>query len=247
MKILWFGNSSDQRGRVEDGVMTHNVLARELEAATGELVEIVVRPIWPNGRMVSYIERCLDEVQPDIVMLRANTFWFGYESIPLRLNRWFGPAAKPLRKMGLGGASSSWLGERAVFHWTRDALHGLIGGDTYFTPEVLIERQTAAIRAVVRREGVAAVIHGPSGRKPLHRSRKANERIEVKRKKVHAALKELCEESHLPYISSEEARYLQGEAWSSLGDRLHGDAASLRRRADEDFEPLMEAWRQVRG
>jgi hypothetical protein len=246
MKVLWLGNSTDQRGRIADTDMRSNVVAHELEAATGEPVEMVVRSIWPNERLVGLVERWMDEEAPDIVMLRTVAFWFNYESVPLRVDRLLGPLGKPLKNAGMGMAKSSWIGERAIFHWLRRWTLRLIGGDTYFTPDEVIERQSAAIRAIVRREGVGLVAYLPKARTDYYPSAKAKARAEARRRKVHDALAQLCEELHVPYLGSVQPRYLTEKA-TTVGDRLHPDAEEHRRRASEELPYVLEAWRQVQG
>ena len=246
MKVLWLGNSSDQRGRIADADMRANVVARELEAAAGEPVELVVRPIWPDENLPGLVERWMDEVEPDLVMLRTVSFWFNYESVPLRIERLLGPVGKPVKDAGLGLAKTSWLGERALYHWLRRWAQRTIGGDTYFTPDEVIQRQSAVIRAIVRREGVALVANLPKGRADYYPSARIKRRAEVRRRKVHGALARLCDELHVPYHGSEHASYLT-ETPTTVGDRLHGDAAEHRRRADDDLPHMLEAWRQLRG
>ena len=234
MKILWLGNSSDQRGRIADAHMRSNLLAKGFEQATGEPVEVVVKSIWPNEQLLPLVERWMDEEQPDIVMLRTVSFWFNYESVPLRLERLLGPLGKPVKDAGLGMAKSSWLGERAFFHWLRRWSQRTIGGDTYFTPDEVIERQSAVIRAIVRREGVALVAYLPKARADYYPSARIKRRAEARRRKVHDALARLCDELHVPYHGSSHALYLT-ETPTTVGDRLHGDAAEHGRRAHEDL------------
>jgi hypothetical protein len=226
--------------------MRSNLIARQMEEATGEPVDIVVKAIWPNERLLDLVEQWMEEEQPDIVMLRTVSFWFNYESVPLRVERLLGPIGRPVKDAGLGLAKSSWLGERAVFHWLRQWAQRTIGGDTYFTPEQVIERQSAVVRAIVRREGVGLVAYLPKARSDYYPSAKIKRRAEERRRKVHDALARLCEELHVPYHGSGHALYLT-ETPTTVGDRLHGDASEHRRRAHEDLPYLLGAWEKLRG
>ena len=244
MKVLLLGNSSEFYGEIAESDRRASKAARALEEAFGEPVEMIVRRIWPTPVLPEKLEGWLAEMEPDIVFLNVIAYWFNYQSVPLKFERVLGRLGRPVRAAGIKAAQTPWIGHTRVFHWTRRRLQKAIGGETFFTPEQVIDVVSACIRVVVRREHCALVVKGPrsSGDYALQRGW-----AEERRLKVHRALASLCEDLHVDYVGAEVPRYLTEPDIERLGDRLHRGTAGHARSADEIAGILEAAWNRQRA
>ena len=103
MKLLFLGNSNDIP-RHKGNPTRASAVATALEAATGQPVELVIKPIWPDELLPGRIERWMRDEHPDLVFFSVPGFWFLYESVPVRLKRRWGAPGRWLARLGFAAA-----------------------------------------------------------------------------------------------------------------------------------------------
>lgn len=247
MKILRLGTSEDLPGRVPENALAYRIVEERLRHATGEPVETVVKAVWPAEALPPIVERWLATVQPDLVYLKVAAFWFAYESVPLKLERMFGRAGKPLAAAGLRAASTPWLAHNGAFRAGRRLAQRTIGGATHFTPDEVVERVGACICSIVRAESVGLAVRGPQAFADFSASDAARARAEQRRQHVHRALRDLCRESRVEYVGFNQPVYRTTARPRLLADDLHRDAAGKLADAEMESEVLLRVWLQTRG
>src|SRR5215207_8704163 len=109
MKVLVLGNSANDQPELAADSFWHAIAAREIEARTGESVEMVLRRAWPNETFPAVVARWVAEERPDVVYLTVIAFWYCYESVPVRLERRLGRAGTPLRNVGIKVSQVPWF------------------------------------------------------------------------------------------------------------------------------------------
>jgi hypothetical protein len=243
VNLLFLGSSNDVGQWFEAGAKRHEILRERLEAEFGEPVEVIVKSIWPDERMVSVIGHWLDETETDAIYLNVTSYPFVYESLPLRLRRVLGPLGPAVGDAGLRFADSKRWAHNAVFRTVRRWGQATIGGDTHFTCDEVIERFSEVIRLIARREGACLIVKGPKGAVQTGITLREQRRKEAKRLYVHHALQGLCERLHIDYIGREtplwRARLSRGV---TAGDGLHANAAGHADLADGVFKSVRAAW-----
>lgn len=245
MKVLILGNSNDTGNFVPESARRHVHMRDLLADEFGVPVEIVVRNVWPNDRMVDYVVQGVEEIQPDMVYVNVTNYPFSYESTPLKVKRIFGKVGgEALGDAGLRAADSRKWSHNALFRGIRRFAQTTIGGDTHFTPEEVADRYERLIRTLLREEGMVVAVKGPLG-KSRKTTARATARAEKRRQVVHRRLQLLCEQLHVFYVGSERPYHDVRPApkGTRVGDGLHSNAAGHRLSADEHFENVRDAWR----
>ena len=245
VQVLLLGNSQDLGEWFSGGPKRHEIAAERLSAEFGEPVEIILKPYWPTDRMPEMTERWITETRPDMMYINVTAFPFAYESLPLRCKRVLGRFGPAIGNAGLRFADSKRWSHNALFRTARRYGQALIGGDTHFTCEEVVERTSATIRAAIRHENVFLVVEGPLGRGEPELTRRQRERKERRRLQVHSALRDLCNELHVHYIGSDEPlppgrQHVRGE---TVGDGTHFNAEGHARLAEDLTANLSQAWR----
>ncbi len=245
MKLLVLGNSNDTGAWVDPSARRHVQLGERLASEFGMPVEVVAKSTWPNDRMVPYVERVLDEVEPDMVFLNITTFPFAYESTPLRVKRVLRRVGgEPVGDAGMRLAGSKRWSHNAVFRTLRKLGKATVGGDTHFTTDEVVDRYGELIRLLARREGMAISVKGPFGRGRPGITKRERERHEARRQRVHVPLQALCRQLHVPYTGS-DAPYWQVQPRPkglTVGDGTHANEAGHVYLADDHFGPLRAGW-----
>lgn len=246
MKVLILGNSNDTGTFVPESAKRHVHMREMLAEEFGVPVEIVVRNVWPNERMVDYVVKGVEEIQPDMVYVNVTNYPYSYESTPLKVKRIFGKVGgEKLGDAGLRAADSRKWSHNAVFRGMRRAAQATIGGDTHFTPEEVIDRYQRLIRALLRQEGMVVAVKGPMGKSKKATAR-ATARAERRRQIVHTSLRQFCQQLHVFYLGSDLPYHdikPTGKG-TRVGDGLHSNPEGHRISADEHFEVVRDAWRK---
>ena len=153
MRILRLTNSNDFAGDVSDSDRSYRAVEAAMEAAFGEPVETIRKVIWPADDLPDIVERWVGEYRPDIVLLKPNSFWYAYESVPARVGRklgWLGRAGQSVGDSGFRAARQPWLAYNPVFRKFRYIAQATIGGDTHLPVEYCLANMEAVIRRVLR-------------------------------------------------------------------------------------------------
>ena len=244
MKLLFLGNSNEFYGDLAGEDRRAARVARSLEAALGEPVDVTVRQIWPTDSLPGRLEAWMDELEPDIVYLNVVSFWFVYQSVPLRFERRFGRIGRPLKSAGIRASQVPWLGHTSAFHWVRRQSQKLIGGATFFEPDDIVAVMSDCIRVATRHEQAMLVVKGPRSRTAHNVTERSRAWAEDRRRRVHNALSALCGSLHVEYVGSERPRYLTEPGSPTLGDRLHSGSEGHSSSGDEIAGLLAAAWQR---
>lgn len=243
MRVLKIATSDAFAGDTPDELRTEAVSDLLMEAVTGEPFETVVKSHMPSPSLPGAVERWLDRHNPDIVFIFPNLFFVNYESTPVKLQRKFGRASKPIVGLGLAAGGNQWLNRRRWFRTARRGVKRLLGGEPYFEPEAAVACYEAVAAKVLQREGVSLAIGLPAsaGQPDWMDEGRADARYRV----LHRGLSELCAKAHAPYYGYERpARTHDLERYLDP-DGLHGASRAKTLSAVTHSYPLVEAWRSM--
>ncbi len=247
MKVLRLGNSEDVRDDIPVEKRAYTIAARRLEEACGQPVETIPRVIWPESHLPELVGEWLDRYEPDIVFLKVTWYWYGYESVPRRIERKLGKAGRPIANASLKAAEMSWLSTTRPFKFGRRMAHRLIGGDTQFPPEQVVSVVEATIRAVLAKEGVGLVVKGTGGgRAPEGALADYFEAFVRRRDMVEGSIKRFCEGLGVVYIAH-ETPVIPNDPELKRGDGVHRGTAGHMSMGSHEGEGLVLAWRAMVG
>ena len=252
MRVLVLGNSNDTGDWIDPTARsTADILAELLTLEFGRPVEVVARNTWPNEKFTAYVERLVSETEPELVYVNVTPVPFSYESVPLRVRRVLGKLGTPIGDAGMRVAGSQRWSHNALFRTVRTWAQALIGGDTHFTCEEVIERYSEAIRRCLRQESIVVAVSGPLGRQmgQAKPSRRARDRQEARRQQVHRALRDLCLRLNVHYEGSDEPywRVAPAARGTLAGDGMHSNEAGQYRLAYDHSRTITAAWREQFG
>ncbi len=239
-------STSDEIQRLA-GDRAAQIVERRLAEAVGQPVETVVRRPWPDERLPGLLQRWMERESPDFVFLKINGYWFNYESVPLRLERRLGRLARPLASVGRRSAEIGWLARQRPYRFLRRFLLGVIGGDTYFATDEVIQRMEQCIRLVLQKEDVLLVVRSSEGRTYTQLPPKSAARYAARLSKVNGALRQVCESLHVPYLG--EGTVLdEAQVQEKLGaDRFHRGTEGNEIAGSEEAEAFIKLWRAAQA
>jgi hypothetical protein len=247
MKVLRFGTSQDFVD-VAPEFSYENQLRKALEAELGEPFEVVTKRAWPTERLPGLLRQWMEEEQPDVVMMNAISFWFMYPSVPLKLKRKYGRTGVKLGDAGLGMANIPWLAHNPVFHAGRKLATRLIGGETHFTADQVVDVLSACVKEAIRQEGVVVYVAGPAGIAAYaDHTRRAMDEMETRRQYVTERLAAMCAQYRVSFRRYERPTYETGEAPIAGRDRLHTGAEGNAVLVGFHVQAVAEAIRAARG
>lgn len=243
MRILRLTNSSDTHSGVVAELRAPAVTERVVGLATGEHTETMIRAIWPTADLPGRVDRWIEAFQPDIVFVRATSFWCTYESVPLRLEHRLGRVGKPLAGAGLRLGDRPWLIDRRAFKLARLAVLRTIGGDPHFTPRQVSSVLGEVLRRAISRESTIAVVRGPAQFHNSAGTRAGFRRAQTRLRELDALTAETCRRLHIRYISA--AGTNDGPSFR-LGDDLHDTEAAHRIMGELEGGVIAEEWLAAR-
>lgn len=228
------------RGNIPAGQLYPAAIQRSIQDAIGEPVEIVARALWPNPGVNLVVRKWLDELEPELVTFSISSFWFLYESTPVRVERRFGGPGRFISQKSQQVAATPWLAHNRVFQWGRKRTQRVLGGRAWFEPEDVIARATEVIREVLQREGGYLVVTGPGSGERWAQTPAAKARAAARQQTVDSALATFCRHHHVEYVASSELAAFRDPRPPSLqGDQLHLDREGHRRVAERYHEVVM--------
>ncbi|MGE0599411.1 MAG: hypothetical protein AB7J35_06790 [Dehalococcoidia bacterium] len=244
MKILFLGNSSDTGGWVDQSASRVSIMSERLGAEFGEQPEFVVKNCWPNERMVSLIERWMEESQPDYVVLNIASYSFTYESTPLKVRRIFGKLGQPVGDAGMRLSQSRRWTHNIAFRTMRRIGQATFGGDTHVSTEDAAARYSEVIRLILRKEGVLLAVKGPVGRGHPGLTKRQAKRHEARRQFVHQRLRELTTQLKVPYFGVDEPWWKTHHRRRNtrVGDGVHANEAGHVILADDYYPFIRDTW-----
>lgn len=248
MKILRLSDSDDI-GEVREAQRGFRVVERVLAEATGEPVETLVRVIWPSPALPDLVEGWVDRYQPDLVIFKANGYWYVYRSVPLQIRRRLAVVGGPIGTAAAWAGKTRWLARRRAFKATRGFLVRTLGGASYFEPEQVIETMTECVRRIARREHIGIVVRTPIiGWLELpYLSARQREVMCARLAVVESAAAALCDSVHAIHVGRDPygPLPLAGEIYEA--DGLHLNAATQEWYARQEAEALLAVWRSQKG
>ena len=249
MRYLRLSTSDDLLATVADHERGFRAVEQALATEAGEPVETMVREIWPDPHLPDVVETWLSRFEPDVVSLKVSSFWFTYESVPLRLRQlgMLGPVGGRIADVGLRSAATPWIGNSRPFDVVRNLARRVVGSAIYFTPDQVIGVMDGCLRRIVRHEGAVVAVRGPLIAETRGCDRKLVGRGEQRRRQVDRAMAALCTDLHLHYTGRQAAPpFDQVKRWRGP-DRMHMTAEGHRRAGMEEAEAMLRAWRHARG
>lgn len=240
MKLLFLGNSNDTAGAGRGAGRAAGV-ARALEQEFGEPVELEVRPVWPTEALPGLVEKWLHRYEPDMVFISIPGYWFLYESVPLKLQRRWGPPGRWLARIGFAAADNPAIAGRGPFHALRWLAVRTVGGVTHFEPEQLMDVVEPIMRTVVRTESTALVVRPPNASAGWYTSSFRRRWRDQREARLMSSLTRLCDELHVP--RSADDRALAPDETRTHGDRNHREGEAMEFLIKTDAEACIAAWR----
>jgi len=250
VRILGLLNSNIHGGdaRLAEDVLFPSRMRGPLAAALGEPVEITAKVAWPTANLPRVAARWVSEIHPELIVFPISSFWFLYESVPVRLERELGLVGRFIAAGSLKAAATPWLAHNSPFQSFRRGVQRRVGGKSYFEPAQVIDVATATIRSLVREERAYLVVIGPSGGDDWATDAPSARRIEARRAQVDDAMAKLCRSLHVEYWDGSAMSRMRGMQPRSLqGDRLHLDAEGHRRTAEQFLDPIAALCRRAQA
>jgi len=240
MRILGLLNSNVHGGpaNLPREELFPSAMQAPLGKAIGEPVEVTARAIWPTPALPAAVAKWMDEVNPELVVFPIGSFWFLYESTPVRIERRLGGPGHWINRRAQRVAATPWLAHNSAFQWSRKKTQRALGGDAWFEPEDVVAVAKEVIRTVLRYEGSYLVVMGPGGGQKWAADDGARERLARRQELVDDALARFCAELKVEYWDRNRKKVeLPPSGGSSLqGDDLHLDVEGHRQTASRYFE-----------
>lgn len=229
MKVLFLGTSHvEPRGGVRSEQVAANVTAERVRE-TGAPFEIINRKMWPTKDLPERVATWMAEVEPDMVIVAINDFWYNHESAPRHLERRYGPAGRFVSRWAKKAARTPWLSYNPVFQKSRRFAEERLGGETPFTPEHVVETVELLLRMVVRGERATPLVIGP----PPGDFEEVSERSQAwrlkRRRKVNDSVASLCKTLHIVHFDMDSEAMRTLPVATTIGDGLHRDAGGHQR------------------
>jgi len=229
-------NATGGRAKISQEELFQNLFGRALEQFIKEPVEVMARPLWPNPGTHRVVRRWLEEFQPELVSFYVSSFWFLYESTPVRIERRLGRPGRWISQQSQKAAATPWLAHNRVFQWGRKQTQKVVGGQAWFEPDEVIARSIEIIREVLQSEGAYLVVIGPAGGNNWARNEAHLETIVARRNTVDRALASFCKNHHIEYLSvADQEAMMDSRPVSLQGDELHLDEQGHRQVAERYF------------
>jgi hypothetical protein len=246
MKILRIATSADWWPGVPEEERAPTLLARRLEEEAGEPVEQVLHSIWPKASSLEKLEGWLTDFDPDIVLLRANPFWYCFESPALLLERKGGPAGRWASGLILRAGRKPAIASSAPFKALRKMGVKAAAPAYYHEPEYVIDWMEQWLRTILRHELVVPVAAGSSISKYWEPDAASDARVEARRIEFNLMLQDLCERLHVICDAPVEGSVPKGKQYLA-SDGLHPNAEAQRLIAEAEYPFYRRAWQQLRN
>lgn len=234
MTLLVLGNSAFlPRKGLKDSELPQNRPDASVDAAIGGELARIVKIAWPTPKLPELVTAWIDETKPDAILFVINEFWFNYRSVPELVSRKFGPFGLPISRVGSWAGRNPRLAYSRAFQRARKFTEEKVGADAHFEPDEVIAVSLDVLRRITRAEGPVPLVLGPMGSLDALLPLKLRAEGEQRRVKVHQALKQFCDASHIEYwgldsrIAEERPKGL-----SKLADGIHSDSAGMKTSLD---------------
>lgn len=251
MKVMILTNSDVNGGGLLPVAETWpSLIEPRLSEAIGEPVTCFARAPWPTPDLPSIVERWVQQEKPEVAVYGVNSFWYLYESIPLRIGPKLGPFGDRFTRASLRAADSPILAHnrpyRAVRKWAQDH----IGGAPHFTTREVIDVSKATIRVLMRDEDRVIMMRVPTRGTNYDYGKRSRAEKPRKIAEVHDALRDFCAQNHLIFGEPAAPRDPEQRKRERAADGVHNNREGQKSSADRWFArilPLVQQAKQNRG
>ena len=243
IRVLRLGSSLDVAGELPQGTRAWEVAERLLAESAGRPVSTVVKPVWPSAQVPKLLERWLDEIQPDIVLAVISSYWVETEVIANRVRR-LPKVGRKIESVSKQAANKPALADSRAYLLGRRVLLRTVGGAVNFTPAQIEEHVESWLRAILRRESVAAAVAGTPFSPDTLATKRAQRRASVRKDELRARLQRVCAQLDVPCHMPAHAP----DAFDPrlrLNDRVHFNEIAHARMGEIDAAAMAEAWERV--
>ncbi len=246
IRVLRLTNSDDFNADIPPELRAGAIADRMLKEATGQEVETLSRHIWPTPALPGLIARWVEQHEPDLVFIRIASYWFTYESVPLKIERALGPWSKRLTKVGNRAAESRVIGHSRAFKLLQKGMLRTIGGATLLTADETVAATESYLRPILAREGVGVVVRGPRTPFGMLRSKAGMRKSEQRRQYVNRRLAALCEKYHVTFTAFETLDEVTNPA-HRLADLVHASESGQQQVGAMEGKALVREWERIQS
>jgi hypothetical protein len=242
MRVLRFGTSNDDAGALPLERRGWRLAEGTLAEALGEQVETILKRAWPDERFPNFIDKCIRECQPDMVVLQVNNFWYGHESAPLWFERRLGRAGAALNSAALHIGKSAWMADNRWVQMVNRRVLAVLPKATHFTISEVATAMEAAMRRVTTHESIVLLVRGNENWAVMPMATRGfNRRNAARNAAMSNAMRGLCERMRVPYF--ERPVVPAGELETQNGAGFHNNEEGERQLGAFDAEAMLTAWR----
>lgn len=206
MKLLVFGNSDTDGSRLanRDDAWPY-LVARRLKETTGQDVEVVHRLLFAGPTAAAYVQKQLDAVRPDVVVLATSTYGVVLQLVSNRVNELFGPrAARVAARAEQFAADATYrLGPVASrpLVGVRKVARRLIGTRPALSLQGMLESYGECMAVLARAEDVHTIVLSGPGY-TMHHARLNPKMLELQANAT-VELRRMAERHHFAWESHE--------------------------------------------
>lgn len=244
VRILRLTDSNDFTAEIPPELRAAAIAERAFFEATGCEAETILKRIWPTPGLDEIVARWIEREAPDIIFMRVASYWFTYQSVPLRLERALGGWVKPVTSLGNRAAANRRMGFNRGFKLLQKAALRTIGGATLQTQDETVALVETCLRPMLAREGAGVVIRGPRTPFGGMRSARALRRSEEQRQYVNQQLAALCERHQVTFLAFEglEGTFDRG---TRMADFVHVNEIGHRTVGEMEGAAMAREWARL--
>lgn len=237
MRLLVLGNSDSGGKRLPDPASAWpRLCARDLEAAIGEPVDLIHKPLFASGpRATGYLDRLLSEHQPDIATVTLFTQSFLLPAVHIKVERRLGARAGRLTLALQQGSErlALRLGAPGRLSYTllRGGVRKVVGTDTATHFDVAVEAYAGILRRLAREEDLQVVV--VLGVRMSHRYHVMVPHLDEGLDRFEEIMRPIAAEHHFGWVDNDAVLRAAGDPEQFyLPDGRHRNAAGHRLLAD---------------
>lgn len=238
MRVLRLTNSNDAQASIPEPLRASVIAERTAAELIGEAVETEMRVFWPGPTVPGILEKWLDRYSPDMVFIRASSFWVCYASVPVKLQRRYGALGTWSGRAGFKVGGNASVAANPIARKLRQFAGRTIGGEPHFTPEEATDYVAAMLRTILAREAAIPVLRGPGHTHNARGDAAGHTLAERLTDDFDARLTALCAKLHVPYT---ESRSTASPAFLAA-DGIHDTIEGQRVFGELEGRAMAEAW-----
>jgi hypothetical protein len=243
VRVLRLTNSNDVQASIPEALRASVIAERTAAELIGEPVETELRVFWPGPTLPGILEKWLDRYNPDMVFMRASSFWVCYASVPVKLQRRYGALGTWSGRAGFKVGGNAGIAGNPIARKLREFAGRTIGGEPHFAPEEATEYVAAMLRVILAREVAIPVLRGPAHTHNARGDAAGYTLAERLTDDFDARLAALCAKLHVPYTASRNAASPALLAADGIHDTIEGQRVF----GELEGRAMAEAWLAAKG